>query len=130
MSAKRLLNNSCNSDLRVIPLLVFIDQRHCCVKHTCFKVISSGGTLHNVSGLIDQGIEAADTSSISGEARTQRAHLLILCGPRDGAELTVDAPSSAAVTAALGLGHQVPVTGGHLTQRGQNFSEAEAFPVI
>lgn len=93
-------------------------------------MISSGGTLRNVSGLINWGIKADDTSSISGEARTQGAHLLILCGPREGAELTVGAPSSAAITAALGLGHHVPVTGGHLTQRGQNFSEAEAFTVI
>lgn len=80
--------------------------------------------------MINEGIKAEDTSSVSGEARTQRAHLLILCGPREGAELTDGAPSSAAITAALGLGHQVPVTGGHLTQRGQNFSVAEALAVI
>lgn len=76
------------------------------------------------------GINPDDTSAVGGEPRTKRAHLLILCGPREGAELTAGAPSSAAITAALSLGHHVPVTGGHLTQRGQNFSEAEAFTVI
>lgn len=77
-----------------------------------------------------RGLNADDTSAVGGEPGTKRAHLLILCGPREGAELTAGAPSSAAITAALSLGHHVPVAGGHLTQRGQNFSEAEAFAVI
>lgn len=51
-------------------------------------------------------------------------------GPWQGAELTVGPPASASVTAALGLGHQVPVAGSHLTQRGQDLSVAEAFAVI
>lgn len=51
-------------------------------------------------------------------------------GPRQGAELTVVAPASASIAAALRLGHHVPVTGTHLTQGGQDLSEAEAFTVI
>lgn len=95
----------------------------------CFNAISSAFALQSVGGLIDR-IIPDHTSAISGEAGTKRAHLLILCGPGEGAELAAVAPSSAAITAALSLGHQVPVTGGHLTQRGQNLGEAEAFTVI
>lgn len=95
-----------------------------------FKAISSTAKLRNVSGLIKKGAKADDTCAIGSEPRTQRTHLLVLCCPREGAELTVGAPSSASITAALRLGHQVPVAGGHLTQRGQNFGEAEAFTVI
>lgn len=84
----------------------------------------------DLKAIFFQRLEPDDTSAVGGEPRTQWAHLLILCGPREGAELAAGAPSSAPVAAALGLGHQVPVAGGHLTQRGQNLGEAEAFPVI
>lgn len=70
------------------------------------------------------------TSAVSGVSRTQGAHLLVVGGAWQGAQLTVGAPASAPVTAALGLGHQVPVAGTHLAQCGQDLSETEAFTVI
>lgn len=70
------------------------------------------------------------TSAISGVAWAQRTHPLVLGGARQWTQLTVGAPAAASVAAALGLGHQVPVAGGHLTQSGQDLGEAEAFAVI
>lgn len=62
--------------------------------------------MSNTNGFLSGlGIKPDDTSAVGGESRTERAHLLILCGPGEGAELAAGAPSSAAIAAALGLGH-------------------------
>lgn len=74
--------------------------------------------------------EGGGTSAIGGVARSQGTHLLEEGGAGQGTQFAVGAPASAPVAATLRLGHQVPVTGGHLTQVGQDLGEAEAFSVI
>lgn len=71
-----------------------------------------------------------DTSAVGGVAGSQGTHLLKQSGAGQRTQLAVRAPASAAIAATLRLGHHVPVAGGHLTQIGQHFSEAEAFSVI
>lgn len=77
-----------------------------------------------------QSCHISDTSAIGGVARSQGTHLLVVSGAGQGTQFAVTAPASAPVAATLRLGHHVPVTGGHLAQVGQDFSEAEAFAVI
>lgn len=74
--------------------------------------------------------EGGHTSAIGGVTRSQGTHLLEQGGAGQGTQFAVTAPASAPITATLRLGHHVPVTGGHLAQIGQDFSEAEAVSVI
>lgn len=70
------------------------------------------------------------TSSIRGVAGSKWAHLLVLYGAGQRAELTLRPPASAHVAAALRLGHTVPVGGRLLTHCLQDLSVTEALSVV
>lgn len=53
-------------------------------------------------------------------------HLLVVGSAGQGAQLALRAPAAPAVAAALGLGDQVAVGGGHLAHGLQHLGEAEA----
>lgn len=90
--------------------------------------LSARGT--NILSELSRFTLGGDTSAIGGVAWSQGTHLLEQGGAGQGTQLAVAAPASAPVAATLRLGHQVPATGGHLTQVGQDFGEAEAFSVV
>lgn len=70
------------------------------------------------------------TSAICGVARSEWAHLLVLHGSRQWAELTLRPPTPARVAAALGLGHTAPAGGRLLAHRLQNLGVAVALSVV
>lgn len=70
------------------------------------------------------------TSSVSGVSRSERAHPLVLYGTGQRAELALRPPASAHVTAALRLGHAVPVGGRLLAHRLQHLCVTEALSVV
>lgn len=70
------------------------------------------------------------TSAVGGVPWSQRAHLLVLHSAGQWAELTLRAPASAHVAAALGLGHAVPAGGRLLAHGLQDLGVAVALPVV
>lgn len=70
------------------------------------------------------------TLAVSVVARSERAHLLVLGGAGQRAELTVGPPAAAPITTALGLPDADPTAGTHLTHGLENLQEAEALTVI
>lgn len=70
------------------------------------------------------------TSAVGGVPWSQRAHLLVLDGARQRAELALRAPASAHVAAALRLGHAVPAGGRLLAHGLQDLGVAVALPVV
>lgn len=70
------------------------------------------------------------TPAVGGVARSERAHLLELDGAGQRAELTLRPPASAAVAAALGLGHADPAGGRLLAHGLQNLRVTVALPVV
>lgn len=70
------------------------------------------------------------TSAICGVSRSKWAHLLVLNGARQRAELTLRPPAPAHVAAALRLGHTVPVGGRLLAHGLQDFGVAVALSVV
>lgn len=70
------------------------------------------------------------TSAVGGVPWSERAHLLVLHSAGQRAELTLRAPASAHVAAALGLGHAVPAGGRLLAHGLQDLSVAVALPVV
>lgn len=73
---------------------------------------------------------AGVTLAVGGVSVAQRAHLLVLRGPGQRAELTVGPPAAAPVTTALGLPDAGATAGTHLTHGLQDLQEAEALTVI
>lgn len=59
-----------------------------------------------------------------------RTHLLVLGSSREWTEFTLSSPATSTIAAALGLGSQVAVGGGHLAHSLQHFSEAETLAGI
>ncbi len=70
------------------------------------------------------------TLAVGGVSGAQRAHLLVVCGPGQRAELTVGPPAAAPVTTALRFSDADATAWTHLTHGLQNLQEAEALPVI
>lgn len=71
-----------------------------------------------------------DISSISGVSWAVRTYLFVLGGSWKWAQLTLVAPASATVTAALRLCDEVAATGGHLTHCLQYLGEAQTLAVV
>ncbi len=70
------------------------------------------------------------TLAVGGVSGAQRAHLLVVCGPGQRAELTVGPPATAPATTALRFSDADTTAWTHLTHGLQNLQEAEALPVI
>ncbi len=70
------------------------------------------------------------TLAVGGVSGAQRAHLLVVCGPGQRAELTVGPPAAAPVTTALRFSDADATAWTHLTHGLQNLQEAEALTVI
>lgn len=58
------------------------------------------------------------------------AHFLVAGSARQWAQLTLVAPASASIAAALRFGDQVTVGGGHLAHGLQNLDETEPLTII
>lgn len=70
------------------------------------------------------------TLAVGGVSGAQRAHLLVVRGPGQRADLTVGPPAAAPATTALGFSDADATAGTHLTHGLQNLQEAEALTVI
>lgn len=70
------------------------------------------------------------TSTVCGVSRSKWAHLLVLYGAGEWAQLTLGPPASTRIAAALRLGHAVPVSWRLLAHCWQSLCVTEAFSVV